>query len=268
MKKFIYLIPLFFFFIFSINVSALDSVYEYLGFYDDEQVQQFLDEGVYFFDYPVLFSDNPNYVIEENITLSDGGVYVNYQNANGSFSQVVPFGQLTVVGNIPQMLQFTLNNAGEPLFSSPGTLNLHLSLLGGNVTVTLTRDGSSTSQTLGSYSSITEIDYEIDNTAGNLEKVQITLTNGVYVDGAGPYLRGGILKYGYLLADIPDEPEVEPNVPGDTMGVFNFLLSFMADYIESLFLLEIVTDVTFGYFLLAVAILGVIFSFLFSRMIK
>ena len=250
-----------------------DDFYSLIGM-SYEELQEFKDDEFSYSGYfPSVYSEfNPNYQKDEIMKVSGLSWSATVLDYPFNYSGQLSFGQWKLQGNRCQKVEMTFLNSGHPLFDDGGILTFKVMISAKKFNYAITySDGSTYSKTLTyNNSERVDIEFDFDNLGNDIQKIVFTWDGGFSYSDGDTRIGFGIVDYGYLH-DSVDVPELDPEVPlveGDLNGTIEYLVSFVVSVVDCLFLLQIVEGVTFGYFILACLILGVVFSFLFRKLVK
>lgn len=212
-------------------------------------------------------SENASYQIDESIKVTQMSYVTRVAGGSVATQGNFAFGSTYIA---PNSYVATFYNDGNLLFENPGTLYFQiLSISDSNNTAYLNVYRSSGSSEVYNLSSSVDgvVNYfEIDNLLADI--VKITLSGSSTSPEYGYYCGFNFQKYGYVYPTDSPGTDSDVPVPGDTSGVLTFLFNFVFDMVDTLFLLEIVSGVTFGYFIVACIVLTIFFSFLFTKIFK
>lgn len=196
-------------------------------------------------------------------------------NMNGSSNLV--FGSY-IQRNPDNVLKLYIKNDGKPLFSEGGQLGLEVCTRGKNCTLTATRiDGSVSVIDIPNYVTSEVVSYvTFDNTNADIVELCLYIGNITTEFDNAYRIYGSFLDYGYCIESEEPEPEPEPDIDVPQSPVFTghivdsliFIMAASFAYIESLFLLDIVSGLSLGYFLFAVMIFSLIFGFFLHKIVK
>lgn len=278
MKYFKYLfLTVFSFFLFSVDVSALpyDEYVEKVDIYDIEYFEFYNGAG------EVGYSARPFAILPEQRYQKDSFINVSHMYwewIHSVYGHVAATGDLVFGSYTSQnsdvIMKLYIYNNGQPLFDVPGQFGLEVCIRGKNNTLSVYRTDGSVSTIDVPDSTLTETVhyFELDNQHADIVKIVLYVGNYTASPSGGDRVYGEFTDYGYIVEQEEPEPEPEePEVPlvgGDLNGTISYILSFIVSIVDTLFLLQIVEGVTFGYFILACMIFGLVFSFLFRNMVK
>lgn len=212
-------------------------------------------------------SENASYQVDESIKVTQMSYVTRAADSTVITQGNFAFGN-TYIGAASYVATFY--NDGNLLFENPGTLYFQiLSISDSNNTAYLNiyrSDGSSEVYNLSSSEAGVLNYFEIDNLLADI--IKITLSGSSSDGNYGYYSGFNFQKYGYVYPTDNPGTDSDVPVPGDTSGVLTFLFNFVFDMVDTLFLLEIVSGVSLGYFFLACIVLSIFFSFLFTKIFK
>lgn len=215
----------------NVRASETDTVIDLNELYGltIEEMYEELDETGAFISAVPSTLDTGNYNVEENISLSSGGISCTYVNSNGTYSTTLPFGYSLAVYNVAKNITCTLYNNGNPLFTNGGTLYLNLSSYATTIVmyVTYTDGGGYSEQFTGNWSSgSASIEIVVNNSDADISKIQFMYSGAIQQSNGDYALRGGIFKYGYIL----DEVETGNETAETTKDIFSLLQSFISNF--------------------------------------